>query len=185
MGLAHRHAGRDRTVTRATVSEVTIRPGRREDLPALDAIEQSGAETFTVFGQPLADGSPPAPPDQWVKALDAGLLWVAEDAETGVIGFVAGEITDDCLYIEEVDVLMERQKQGHGRRLMQAAIDWARTARVQALTLTTFRHIPFNAPFFRSMGFVELERPTPHLAATLADEVARGFEDRCGMRLSL
>jgi GNAT superfamily N-acetyltransferase len=172
-------------VTRATVSEVTIRPGRREDLSALDAIEQSGAETFTVFGQPLADGSPPAPPDQWVRALDAGLLWVADDADAGLIGFVAGEITDDGLYIEEVDVVIERQQQGHGRRLMQAAIDWARRQRLPAVTLTTFRSIPFNAPFYASMGFVVLDAPTPHLAATLADEVARGFEDRCGMRLAL
>ena len=162
-----------------------IRTGRQEDLPALDAIEQSGAETFTDFGQPLVDGSPPAPADQWAKALDDGLLWVAEDADVGVIGFVAGEITDDGLYIEEVDVAMERQKQGNGRRLMQAAIDWARTARLPAVTLTTFRHIPFNAPFYASMGFAVLDEPTPHLAATLADEIARGFEHRCAMRLAL
>lgn len=102
-----------------------------------------------------------------------------------MIGFVAGEITDDCLYIEEVDVLMERQKQGHGRRLMQVAIAWARRERLRAVTLTTFRSIPFNAPFYASMGFVVLETPTPHLAATLADEIARGFEDRCAMRLAL
>lgn len=110
---------------------------------------------------------------------------MADDAATGAIGFLAGEITDDGLYIEEVDVVMARQKQGHGRRLMQAAIDWARGARLPAVTLTTFRHIPFNAPFYASMGFVVLEAPTPHLAATLADEVARGFEDRCAMRLAL
>jgi len=169
------------TITR----DVVIRRGRVADLPSLDAIEQSGAETFTVFGEPLADGSPPGPPDQWAKALDAGLLWVAEDPASGVIGFVAGEITDDGLYIEEVDVVMERQQQGHGRRLMQAAIGWARAQRLPAVTLTTFRHIPFNAPFYASMGFVPLEAPTPHLAATLADEVARGFENRCAMRLAL
>jgi GNAT superfamily N-acetyltransferase len=172
-------------VTLATVSQVTIRPGRPDDLSALDAIEQSGAETFTAFGQPLADRSPPAPSDQWAKALDDGLLWVADDAATGAIGFVAGEITADGLYVAEVDVLMERQQQGHGRRLMQAAIDWARRQRLPAVTLTTFRSIPFNAPFYASMGFVVLEAPTPHLAATLADEVARGFADRCAMRLAL
>ncbi len=168
-----------------TNSDVAIRPGRAGDLPALDAIEQSGAETFTAFGEPLADGSPPAPADQWAKALDAGLLWVADDPASGLIGFVAGEITADGLYIEEVDVVMERQKQGHGRRLMQAAIDWARAERLSAVTLTTFRNIPFNAPFYASMGFDVLDAPTPHLAATLADEVARGFDHRCAMRLAL
>ena len=164
---------------------VVIRPGRPGDLPRLGAIEDSGAETFTAYGQPLADGSPPSPPDQWADALAAGLLWVADDAAVGPIGFVAGKVTDDGLYIEEVDVVMERQREGHGRRLMQAAIDGARDRRLAAVTLTTFRSIPWNAPFYASMGFDVLEAPTPHLAATLAKEAASGFEDRCAMRLAL
>ena len=167
------------------MSQVTIRPARLDDLPKLGAIENSGAETFTAYGKPLADGSPPAPADQWAHALSDGLLWVADDPAAGVIGFVAGELTDDGLYIEEVDVLMERQQQGHGRRLMQAAIDCARTQRLPAVTLTTFRSIPWNAPFYASMGFVEMDTPTAHLAATIANEIADGFEDRCAMRLAL
>jgi GNAT superfamily N-acetyltransferase len=172
-------------VTLATPTDVAIRPARSADLASLGAVEDSGAETFTAFGKPLADGSPPAPPDQWAKALADGLLWVADDPAAGVIGFVAGELTDDGLYIEEVDVLMARQRQGHGRRLMQVAIDWARSERLAAVTLTTFRSIPWNAPFYASMGFVELDAPTPHLAKTLANEIASGFEDRCAMRLAL
>jgi GNAT superfamily N-acetyltransferase len=167
------------------VSEVAIRQACPEDLASLGAIEDSGAGTFTAYGAPLADGSPPAPPDQWAKALADGLLWVADDPAAGLIGFVAGELTDDGLYIEEVDVLMARQQQGHGRRLMQAAIDWARRQGLPGVTLTTFRSIPWNAPFYASMGFVEMAAPTHRLAATLAEELARGFEDRCAMRLAL
>ena len=167
------------------MTEVAIRPGRRDDLASLGAIEDSGAQTFAALGQPLADGSPPTPPEQWAGSLESGLLWVADDPDAGLVGFLAGQITADGLYIAEVDVLMERQRQGHGRRLMQAAIDWARGQRLTAVTLTTFRSIPFNAPFYASMGFVELDPPTPHLAKTLAEEAANGFEDRCGMRLAL
>jgi len=167
------------------VSQASIRPARHADLPALGAIEQSGAETFTAFGHPLVDGSEPAPPDQWAQALSDGLLWVADDDAAGLIGFIAGQLTDDGLYIEEVDVVAERQQQGFGRRLMQAAIDWAHDNGQRAVTLTTFRTIPWNKPFYAEMGFVEMDMPTPHLAAVLADEVARGFEDRCAMRLSL
>jgi GNAT superfamily N-acetyltransferase len=167
------------------VTAVVIRPALAQDLPALAAIEDSGAETFAAYGQPLADGPPPGPPDRWAPNLAAGLLWVAQDAAAGLIGFVAGEVTDDGLYIREVDVLMGRQRQGHGRRLMQAAIDWARRQHLPAVTLTTFRSIPWNAPFYASMGFIEIDPPTPHLAATLAHEIAEGFEDRCAMRLAL
>jgi len=167
------------------MSEVVIRNGAPDDLPHLGRIEDSGAETFARYGQPLADGSPPAPPDRWARALTHGLLLVADDARDGLIGFVAGETTGDELYIEEVDVVMERQQQGFGRRLMQAAIDWAHDNGQRAVTLTTFRTIPWNKPFYAEMGFVEMDTPTPYLAAVLADEVARGFEDRCAMRLSL
>jgi len=169
------------------VSEVVIRPARASDLPFLGAIEDSGAETFAAFGQPLADGSPPAPADQWADALGAGLLWIADDADEGPIGFLAGERVETGLYIAEVDVLRARQKQGHGRRLMQAALDWAKSQGVVSVTLTTFRTIPFNGPFYASLGFRELgdaEMPA-HLADTLAKERAAGFEDRCGMRLAL
>jgi GNAT superfamily N-acetyltransferase len=186
MGRAERHARRNRPVN-AAVSTVVIRVGERDDLPLLDAIEESGAETFTAYGAPLADGSPPGPDGRWEAALDAGLLWVAEDPATGLIGFLAGELKEGALYIEEVDVLMAWQQRGHGRRLMRAAIDWARAHGLAAVTLTTFKSIPWNGPFYASMGFVELtpaELP-PHLAKTLAQEAADGFEDRCGMRLAL
>ncbi|HEX3920417.1 MAG TPA: GNAT family N-acetyltransferase [Caulobacteraceae bacterium] len=163
------------------------RKARPADLLCLAAIEDSGVETFAAYGQPLADGSPPAPPDQWARALDDGLLWVADDEEHGVIGFLAGELTGDALYIEEVDVLMQHQRRGHGRRLTEAAIVWARANGLGSVTLTTFRAIPWNAPFYASLGFSELAPAQlgAHLAAVLAAEAASGFEDRCAMRLAL
>jgi len=171
------------------VNAVTIRSARADDLPRLAAIETSGAETFAAhgLGHLLADGSPPAPDGHWAAALAAGLIWIADEAGRGPIGFLAGELADDGLYIAEVDVVMDRQRHGHGRRLLAAAIDWARARRLPALTLTTFLHIPWNAPFYARLGFRELDpaETPPHLAAALAKEAARGFEDRCGMRLAL
>jgi GNAT superfamily N-acetyltransferase len=171
------------------VSAVTIRPARADDLPHLAGIETSGADTFAAhgLGHLLADGSPPAPDGHWTPALEAGLIWVADEAGRGPIGFLAGELADDGLYIAELDVVMDRQRQGHGQRLLAVAIDWARARGLPSLTLTTFRDIPWNAPFYARLGFRELaasETP-PHLAATLAKEAARGFEGRCGMRLAL
>ena len=171
------------------MSAVTIRQARAEDLQHLAAIETSGADTFAAhgLGHLLADGSPPAPDGHWEPALEAGLIWVADEAGRGPIGFLAGELADDGLYIAEVDVVMDRQRQGHGRRLLAAAIDWARARGLAGLTLTTFRNVPWNAPFYARLDFRELDpaKTPPHLAAALAKEAARGFEDRCGMRLAL
>jgi predicted N-acetyltransferase YhbS len=169
------------------VNQVTIRPARRDDLPKILAIEESGAETFEQAGIPLADGSPPEGPEHWAPMLDAGLMWIADDAKDGPIGFVAGSVQGDSLYIEEVDVVMERQKQGHGARLMRHAVDQAKARGLASVTLTTFRNVAWNAPFYAKLGFVELapaEQPA-FLAAHLAEEASRGFDDRCGMRLAL
>jgi ribosomal protein S18 acetylase RimI-like enzyme len=170
-----------------TTAETVIRPARREDLERIAVIEESGAETFDHAGMPLADGSPPAPPDQWAATLDAGLLWVADEPGHGPIGFVAAEVHEGSLYIAEIDVLMERQQRGHGAALMRHAIAHARRRGLASVTLTTFRNVRWNAPFYAKLGFAELapsETP-PWLAAHIADETARGFEDRCAMRIAL
>ena len=171
------------------MSEVTVREAKADDLADLAAIEASGAETFAAAGMPLADGSPPEAPEIWSAALAAGTLWVAEDASAGVIGFLAAESVAGGLYIAEVDVVVERQRQGHGRRLMARAIDWARERDLADVTLTTFRDVPWNGPFYASMGFVEIpprELPT-RLAAVMREEASRGFDadQRCAMRLAL
>jgi GNAT superfamily N-acetyltransferase len=168
------------------MSAVTIRLARPDDLAHIPAISASAAETFARYGQPLGDGSSPMLPEHCEAPLAAGLLWIAEDA-AGPVGFLAAEVTGDALYVAEIDVVMERQRQGCGRRLMQTAIDAARRRGLAAVTLETFRSIPWNGPFYASLGFVELppDKLTPHLASAIALQVAHGFTDRCAMRLDL
>jgi len=169
------------------MSEVVIRAARASDIPRLAAIETSAADTFVAYGRPLADGSAPSPAEEWDAALVAGLLWVADDAKCGPVGFLRAEVTADGLYIDEVDVRLEHQRQGLGRRLMRTAIAAATARRLPAVTLTTFRDIPWNAPFYASIGFRELEpaKTSAFLAERLANQAARGLEDRCAMRLPL
>ena len=169
------------------MSDVVIRPAQASDLSHLAEIEMSAAEAFAAYGQPLADGSSAAPREQWDAALAAGLLWVASDAKDGPVGFLRAEITADGLYVDEVDVRLDHQRRGHGRRLMRASIAAAKSMRLQAVTLTTFRDIPWNAPFYATLGFRALSpaETSTHLAGKLADQAARGLEGRCAMRLPL
>ncbi len=164
-----------------------IRPAMRADLAHLPAIEDAGAETFARFGAPLADGSPPTPASLFEQRLASGMIWVSEAAGGQVVGFLAAAPAEGDLHVEEVDVLIDHQRQGHGRRLMVHAIHWARAQSLRGVTLTTFRHIPWNAPFYASLGFRELaeDETPPRLAAILTEEAERGFENRCAMRLTL
>jgi hypothetical protein len=64
-------------------------------------------------------------------------------------------------------------------------IEWARERSLACLSLTTFRGVPFNGPFYASAGFRMWDDAPPQIEAILAGEAARGLNDRCAMRLDL
>jgi GNAT superfamily N-acetyltransferase len=116
--------------------------------------------------------------------LEAGLLWVADDGE--VIAFLAARRVSRRMHIYELDVSHGAQRRGIGRRMVEFAIARAREAGLDGLSLTTFRGVPWNAPFYRSCGFEDWTEGRPaDLDAILADEAAKGLRDRCAMRLTL
>lgn len=114
-----------------------------------------------------------------------GLVLVAED--DGLIGFVACQACADALHIWELAVVRERQGHGVGRDLMAATIRLARRRGLPAVTLSTFRHIVWNAPFYARLGFSEVKSAdlNPRLAAITDREAALGLDvaARCAMRL--
>ena len=70
---------------------------------------------------------------------------------------------------------------------MAAAVQWARHERYPALTLCTFARVPFNAPFYRSCGFSEVE-PAGELAEVRRHEAELGLDsigERVATRLEL
>jgi hypothetical protein len=71
---------------------------------------------------------------------------------------------------------------------------WSRLSRrpadgYPAVTLTTFRDVPWNAPFYTRLGFAMLDELTlpAGLAAKREQETRHGLppETRCAMRLAL
>ncbi len=60
---------------------------------------------------------------------------------------------------------------------------------MEALTLTTFRDVPWNAPLYQRLGFELLTGPEigERLARILVGEAERGLpgDRRCAMRLLL
>ncbi|HEY5071896.1 MAG TPA: GNAT family N-acetyltransferase [Caulobacteraceae bacterium] len=159
-----------------------------EDLGSLRAIEESATSVFAGTGLLDKLGSKSSPAEAWAPAQRAGTLWVADDGCEGLAGFLAATIVGEVLHIEEMDVIPDRQGGGLGRRLMQTAITWAVQRRLAAVTLTTFRQVAWNAPFYVSLGFREVgAHQSPRLCAILAGESGRGLDPRyrCAMMLSL
>jgi GNAT superfamily N-acetyltransferase len=165
---------------------MTIRLATPADLPKLPAIELSGAQTFRGMDVPEELFHDASPVERWIPLQAAGTVWVAEDEEAELVGFLAGMQHGERLHIVEFAVAQGSQGRGLGRRMIAAVIDWARREALAALSLTTFRNVRWNGPFYRSCGFEEwADGLASDVEAELAAGAAKGLQDRCAMRLLL
>jgi GNAT superfamily N-acetyltransferase len=168
---------------------VPIRLARPDDLAHLVPIEVAAERLFIDFGIELPVESVT---DAWVfeeACMEQRLLLAVDDADQPV-GFSILEIVDGDVYIDEVDVHPSHGRRGLGTALVRASCDWARAHGYQAITLTTWRDVPWNGPFYRRLGFEEIPEAAlgPELTAIRADEHRRGLEkqySRCAMRRRL
>lgn len=166
-----------------------VRPGLLGDVPLLAAVERAAASRFAAIGLrgPFLEST--VDPRELALAVAEGRLWVAEHRRE-CVGFAMARLLDDGEpWLEELDVLPSHGRRGLGLALLEAAIAWARGRSASGLSLSTFRHVPWNAPFYAKAGFREVpagERTAAH-ARIVEEERARGLpvEDRLLMRLVL
>ncbi len=156
-----------------------LRPGALRDLPALAEIER---ETVTLFPPGTLPGGldQPVAPQRLASAIAAGWLWVAEAPGVGAVGFAFARRVGAGLHLEEMDVRPSFGRRGIGTRLLLQACAAAARDGAAWVSLTTFAHLPWNAPFYARRGFVVADdlRPFPHLAAALREERERGLAHR-------
>ena len=166
---------------------ITVRPTRPGDVASLPAIERAAGERFRE--DPclawLADGEVISA-EQHLEYAERGLSWLALVNDCPV-GFILTEAHSSSLFIVELSVDLDWQGKGIGRQLIARAADHARTLGLASLTLTTFRDVPWNAPFYAKLGFEKMTTLTPELRQKREEELAHGFEyeTRCAMRLPL
>jgi len=155
----------------------TVAKARPRDLRHIAGIELAAA-------QMLAGHAPPAvlnettSEHQLREAQSQGYLWVvlADDVPVGFAHVVL--LAPRNAHLEEIDVHPSHARRGLGTRLVRTVIDWARDAGCSMVTLTTFRDVPWNLPFYRKLGFEEIP---PHalsaaLRAVVEDETRRGLD---------
>ena len=166
---------------------ITVRPTRPGDVASLPAIERAAGERFRE--DPclawLADGEVISA-EQHLEYAERGLSWLAL-ANDQPVGFILAEAHPSSLFIVELSVDLEWQGKGIGRQLIACVADHARKRGLTALTLTTFRDVPWNAPFYAKLGFEYVAELTPELREKREEEAAHGlaYNSRCAMRLPL
>ncbi|MBC9712918.1 GNAT family N-acetyltransferase [Streptomyces sp. TRM66268-LWL] len=136
-----------------------IRPATAADLPLLQDIERAAGEPFRALGMAaIADDEPPSA-EQLTAFVRAGRAWVAVDrdgSDDAPVAYLIAEQVDEALHVEQVSVHPSAARQGVGRALLDRAAAYARAQGLGALTLTTFAEVPWNAPYYRRLGFREL-----------------------------
>ena len=92
-------------------------------------------------------------------------------------------------HIDQVSVISAHARRGLGATLIENLAATARTEGRPALTLTTFRDVPWNAPYYQRLGFVIVDpaEQEPQLAALVSRESATIPSDapRVAMRRSV
>jgi GNAT superfamily N-acetyltransferase len=164
---------------------VTIRLAEPADAQGLPDVERDAGRSFLAIPDLAWIASDTVTSaDDHLSRIAKGTVWVAEDDAAGVVGFLNAEITGPELHIWETAVRGEFQQRGIGARLLAAAFDHARAAGLAALSLTTFRDVAWNAPFYARHGFaiVKGDGVDERLASLLRQEAAWGMPRRCAMR---
>jgi predicted N-acetyltransferase YhbS len=130
-----------------------IRPARVEELPLLAHIEQSAAVLFLDTPYAFVVDDAPLPLDFVRQQFQAGLVWVAVDDRETVVGYAIARNVDDTLYLQQIDVLPAYGRRGIGSALVTAVCDRAKQQGYKIVSLSTFRDLPWNAPFYSKLGF--------------------------------
>jgi GNAT superfamily N-acetyltransferase len=150
---------------------------RRQDPAALPAVELAAAVLLRGHA-PESVLNEAASEEEFREAQAEGRLWVALDGDTPV-GFAHAQLLGPHeAHLKEIDVLPEHGRRGLGTRLVASVCDWAARRGYAEVTLTTFRDVPWNMPFYARLGFevVVTSELSAQLARTVADETRRGLD---------
>lgn len=103
--------------------------------------------------------------------------WVAERGGI-VCAYALADVVDGAGHLEQVTVHPDQGRQGIGRLLIDTVAAWACARGYTALTLMTFRDVPWNGPYYRRLGFEDVPEAElgPGLRQLRANEVAHGLD---------
>jgi GNAT superfamily N-acetyltransferase len=159
----------------------TIRLARAEEVDSLPAIELAAAGLFNDLAEELELGplslESVTQVEDFEQGCKAGSLWVAADSDDRPVGFALVQEIDGLAFLVELDVHPAHGRRGLGSALLATVCKWARRAGFAAVTLSTFRDVPWNGPFYARRGFRALDEGalSPGLLGIRERERKRGL----------
>jgi GNAT superfamily N-acetyltransferase len=165
-----------------------VRLATVEDISAMQEIERAAGRLFAGIGMADVAAHPPPARSILTEYVGGGRAWIGETAGE-VAGYALADEIDGCGHLEQISVDPKYGRQGLGRLLIRTVMEWATSRGLPAVTLLTFRDVPWNGPYYASLGFRPLthEETTPGLARLRRHEDELGLDRsaRIAMRLEL
>jgi GNAT superfamily N-acetyltransferase len=166
-----------------------IRLARSDELLLIQDIERAAGHLFIGTEFSFVADHDPMSIDALRKHQSQGGLWVAVDTEDQPTGYAVIQNLDGLLHLHEISVHPAHGRKGVGKKLIEAVCEWARQAGKSAVTLSTFRDVAWNAPYYARLGFRILEEKemTGGLREIRKREAQQGLpiEKRVCMRIEL
>jgi GNAT superfamily N-acetyltransferase len=169
-----------------------VRLAKKTDLAVMPEIEKAAAQLFQPYlawleiSADILEGL--TTPIFLLRAQADSRLWVAV-VDHKPVGFIVAKFLSHSCFIVELDVHPDYARLGMGSALVRACCQSARSRGFDQVLLTTFRQVPWNIPFYQSLGFEVLpaEQWSQEIDAIVAHEARYGFapEKRAVMQLIL
>jgi predicted N-acetyltransferase YhbS len=134
-------------------SGYTIRSAHAEELSLLAQIERSAAALFLDTPYAFLANDEPLSLEFVRQRFQVGQVWVAVDPQNVVVGFAITRELDDTIYLQEMDVAPAHGQKGLGSAFVETVCTWAQLQGYGAISLSTFRDLAWNAPFYSKLGF--------------------------------
>ena len=164
----------------------SINAGALDDVPALIAVDKAASGLFETTGLLDAEAlEDHVPADVFEAEIPLGNVFVARNRHAWAVGFALVRLRGNGLYLDQISVHPDHGQQGLGRALVIRVLAEAENRKLPHVSLSTFRTIPWNGPFYGSMGFREIpsDRLDPYMKEI--EHAQRPFMDtnqRCFMR---
>ncbi len=154
-----------------------IREARASDLPMMRDIEVAAGEAFRMLGMDAVADDPAPALEALAAYQQVGRAWVASDTGDKPVAYLLVGVVDSYAHIGQVSVHPLHSRKALGRQLIDTAASWAAARGLRGMTLTTFAHVPWNAPYYARLGFrtvPESEWPTG-MRQIVQSEAAHGL----------
>jgi predicted N-acetyltransferase YhbS len=161
------------------LADVTFRLAAPGDAETVRTIEFEASLRFVSVGMPGIADAPPMSLAFVERKIAAQELIVAVNAEGTCVGFVMFEPQPARIYIQELDVLTSHAGRRIGAALIEQVAQLARSRQIMQLVLSTYREVPWNAPYYRRLGFRDIDEAELDVAlrARRDAHIARGLDE--------